>query len=290
MPRKATKTAKPPLLFLESPVRGARVQNVPEVRAAFNPKDFCTEKREHNSTHHSWVSPQFDTSLAAPPVRRGRRKCHSSTGVFQSYSQLPKKNTVCKFPSLTFKTRGRDEPRQQRNTNKKKVTECTAVSDEGNQPQGPCQTKRTVSSTQYTDAPKTQATSIRKRNVKRCCQSVTPSSRYLDQPETQSIQVTEKCAIPDGTSAPEANCFVLPPDVDTPKVLQEGGSYPSFSSEHLLLSRSSSPTCNHSLDILVTDTPERDYGMKVTWRRRRDLMLLLKERDLLSDSEILIHT
>ena len=55
MPRKAKKTEKPPLPFLEHPVRGARLQNVPEVRAALNPKEFFTEI-QNSSSINSWVS------------------------------------------------------------------------------------------------------------------------------------------------------------------------------------------------------------------------------------------
>ncbi|TKS90541.1 Tubby-related protein 3 [Collichthys lucidus] len=109
MPRKATKTEKPPLLFLERSLCGARLQNVPEVRAALNPKDFFTESQEqHSSALTSWVSPQFDSAsaAAAPPVRRGRRKCLSATSILDSCSQLSRKNTVCKFPSLKFQTSG----------------------------------------------------------------------------------------------------------------------------------------------------------------------------------------
>lgn len=57
MPRKAAKTEKPALLFLERPVRGAKLQNVPELRAALNPKEFFTDTQiQHNSTLDSWVS------------------------------------------------------------------------------------------------------------------------------------------------------------------------------------------------------------------------------------------
>lgn len=67
MPRKAIKTEKPPLLFLERSLCGARLQNVPEVRAAFNAKEFFTEKQEHNSSAlKSWVS--CSLSLNAPWV------------------------------------------------------------------------------------------------------------------------------------------------------------------------------------------------------------------------------
>lgn len=60
MPRKAAKTEKPPLLFHERTLGGGRIQNVPEVRAALNPREFFTENQEHSgSALHSWVSFYF---------------------------------------------------------------------------------------------------------------------------------------------------------------------------------------------------------------------------------------
>ncbi|KAM6896753.1 RAD9, HUS1, RAD1-interacting nuclear orphan protein 1 [Lycodopsis pacificus] len=291
MPRKALKTEKPPLLFLEQPVCGARLQNVPEVRAALNPKEFFSETpAQSSSTLDSWVRPQFDRSIAtALPVRRGRRRCVSATSVLDSCSHLSRKKSVCKFPSLSFQTRSRDESHQPKSTRTKTSTEC----DAGNQPQGSCRIKRTVSSAQYSDTPKKQPTSIRKRNEERFSNGAASCSRCLDEPEAPSIQVTEKCRIPaDGASTPsnEVSGVSPPPDVDTPKVIQGGSSCPPFTSLHLLQAPPCTPPCNQPPDILVADTPERDYGVKVTWRRRRGLMMMLKERGQLSDSDALINS
>lgn len=56
MPRKTKKTEKQPLRFLERPVGEARVQIIPDVRAAINPKDFFSETQRHNgSSLNSWV-------------------------------------------------------------------------------------------------------------------------------------------------------------------------------------------------------------------------------------------
>ncbi len=57
MPRKAIKTQKPPLLFLERSLGGTKLQNVPEVRAALNPKEFFSEADDErtSSAFHSWV-------------------------------------------------------------------------------------------------------------------------------------------------------------------------------------------------------------------------------------------
>ncbi|XP_029317593.1 RAD9, HUS1, RAD1-interacting nuclear orphan protein 1 [Cottoperca gobio] len=291
MPRKATKTEKPPLLFLEHPLRGARLQNVPDVRAALNPKEYFTETQAQNSSAlNSWVRPEFDCTVAAP-VKRGRRKCLSATSIIDSCSQLSRKKSVCKFPTLSFQTRSRDQSHQPKSTCTKKSTESTVVSEAGNQPHGSCQIKRTVSSAQSSDTPKRRTTSSRKRNVKICSKGTASSSTCLDQPVTPSIQVTEKCRIPtDGVATPvstEVSSVSPPPDVDTPKVIQEGSSCPTHISLPLPQAQPCPPP--EPPDILVANTPERDYGLKVTWRRRRGLMLLLKERGHLSDSDALIH-
>lgn len=234
------------------------------------------------------VSPQFDSSVPIPPVRRGRRKCQSATSVLDSVSQLSRKGSVCRFPSLTFQTRSSDQSHKPKRTHAKKATECAVASDVGNQPSGSRQNTRTVSSV----TPKRQTASIRKRNVQRFSDGAASTSRCLDRPETPSAQVTHSCGGPavDGASTPASNEFSgvsPPPDVDTPKVIQEGSSGASSAALHLLLPQSGTPPCNQPPDILVADTPERDYGVKVTWRRRRGLMLLYKERGHLSDSDVL---
>ncbi|KAF3705230.1 RAD9, HUS1, RAD1-interacting nuclear 1 [Channa argus] len=261
MPRKATKTEKPPLPFVERPLCGAKLQNVPEVRAALNPKEFFTET--HNSSAlNSWVNPQFDSSLSAvPSVRRGRRRCQSATSVRDNCSQLSRKNSVCKFPSLLFHKGPRDQSQHPRRTCTKKTK---VVSDTGNQPQRSCQIKRTVSST------------------------------HLDTPKIPTIQVTKRCRIPADSSSPPASTehssVDPPPDVDTPKAAQDRRKDISFPSVLFQLAQPCTPPCSGPAEILVANTPERDYGLKVTWRRRRGLMLLLKKKGHLSESDVLIQS
>ncbi|XP_030006521.1 RAD9, HUS1, RAD1-interacting nuclear orphan protein 1 [Sphaeramia orbicularis] len=296
MPRKTTKTEKPPLLFLEPPVRGARIQNVPDVRAALNPKDYFTDTKEtrNESVRNSWVIPQFDASVAAaPPLRRGRRKCHS-VSIFDSCSQLSRKNSACKFPSLSFETRPKVQGHHPKHTRRKKVIE-SAASDGDNQPQGSGQIKNTVGCVQSLDTPKRPLASVRKRNAQRLCDEPDALNRCSDQCETPSIQVAERGRnAADSGSTPVLNestdvsSFGPPPDVVTPKVIQEE-NYPSSTALHMLLFPPRTPPCTNPPDILVADTPERDYGVKVTWKRRRGLMLLLKERGHLSDSDVIIH-
>ncbi|XP_063761209.1 LOW QUALITY PROTEIN: RAD9, HUS1, RAD1-interacting nuclear orphan protein 1 [Eleginops maclovinus] len=300
MPRKAKKTDKPPLSFLEHPVRGARLQNEPEVRAALNPKEFFTET-QHSSSLNSWVRPEFEGSVAAaPPVRRGgRKKCLSATSILDNSSQLSKKKSVCQFPSLSFHKRSRDQyinkgVHTQRNLQGLPMCVKREINHREHQ------IKRTASCAQYSDTPKKQKTStLRKRNVKSLSNGAASSSRCLDQPENPSIQVTEKCSIPaDGDKTPASKtCSTTdvgsvspPPDVDTPKVIQQGSIHPSSPAPHLLQAQPCTPPCIQPPEMLVADTPERDYGVKVTWRRRKGLMLRLKERGHISDSDVLNHS
>ncbi|XP_076009852.1 RAD9, HUS1, RAD1-interacting nuclear orphan protein 1 [Genypterus blacodes] len=290
MPRKAKKSDKPPLLFLEQPSRGAKVQNEPEVRAAFNPKPFFTEAQSHsNTTLNTWVSPQFDPLVeAASPVKRGRRRClDPATSIVDRSSRHSKKTSVCKFPSLSFETKSRECFHPPRQTRRKAATEVSA-----SRPRGSRQIKSTASH------PSGRIASVGKRNVKQVEVSAdaASSSRCLDPHEASSIVVTEKRKIPESAAStppatkfrtPDVSFACTPPDVDTPNALHEGNSCTSSPFLYLLMPGSPPST---PPDILVADTPERDYGVKVTWRRRRSLMLLLKERGNLSDSEVLIHS
>uniref|UniRef100_A0A3P8U1N7 RAD9-HUS1-RAD1 interacting nuclear orphan 1 n=1 Tax=Amphiprion percula TaxID=161767 RepID=A0A3P8U1N7_AMPPE len=297
MPRKATKSDKPPLLFLERPVCGARLQNAPEVRAALNPREFFTgTKAQNTSSLNSWVRPEFDSSVtAAPPVKRRRRKCQSARSIIDSCSPLSRKTSVCRYPSLSFHTGSRDH--QPKTTRTKKATECISVSNVGNEPQQSCPNKRTAS--RHSDTPKRQLASIRKKKAEPFSEGAVSLSRCLDQPETPSIQVSEGRRLPAGrASTPTSNEFSAtdvssigpPPDVDTPTVRQGVSSCPSSPSAHFLLAQPCTPPCDRPPDILVADTPEMDYGVKVTWRRRKSLMLLLKERGHLSESDAVIHS
>lgn len=182
------------------------------------------------------VSPQFQTSVsAAAPARRGRRRCQSATSV------LDGRNSVCKYPSLTFKSRLKNQPPQTQSTRK------TAA--------------------QNSDAPKRR---VRRGHAVRCSDGAASSGRCSLQPEAPS------------EPGP-------PPHVDTPDATRERSRSPSPGPLHALLHRSCSP-CNQPPDVLVADTPERDYGLKVTWRRRKGLMARMKDGGHLSDADVLIHS
>uniref|UniRef100_A0A3P9KLW4 Si:ch73-352p4.5 n=1 Tax=Oryzias latipes TaxID=8090 RepID=A0A3P9KLW4_ORYLA len=265
MPRKAAKTDKPALQFLERPVSGARLQNVPEVRAALNPREFFS-KTHSSSALSSWVQPQFDIS-ATPPFRRGRRNCQSVTRILDTCNELSRKHKVCKYPSLLFLRAERDKSHNPSGQRTKKGAEVTSMPED--QPQGSCQSKRTVLTAHK-----------RRRNPQKSLNRAASHSEYLHQPENQLIEVTEESRTPPGgCSSPRLGNVDPPPEVDTPTMKQN--SCPMSPPVCSLLADPSSPQCHLHPDVLVSDTPERDYGVKVTWRRRKGLMIILKERGLL---------
>lgn len=227
-------------------------------------------------------------------MRRGKRKCQSATSVIDSCSKLSRKNSVCKFPSLSFHRKTRDQTQQPKLISTKKATESAVVSDKAIQTPGLCDFQGTVSNAHFLDTPRRQPASIRKRNVERFPGGAASSSRGPDQPETPPVQLAKRCRISTesvSTPAPTEISADPPPDVDTPEAVPDRTRSPTLPIEGLqiLLVRPCTP---HNLppDSLVPDTPERDYGLKVTWRRRRGLMLLLKEKGHLSNSDVVIHS
>lgn len=78
---------------------------------------------------------------------------------------------------------------------------------------------------------------------------------------------------PNTSSAPE------PPNVETPEMPHCSNTAPSIV-QHLLFppNQSKTPPRTENSSVLVMDTPEKDYGLRVTWRRRKGLMKLLLDR------------
>lgn len=84
----------------------------------------------------------------------------------------------------------------------------------------------------------------------------------------------------------------IAPDIQTPESssVQEG-LVPSDQRENSLPNgslRTSAPESPEPGPVLVKDTPEEKYGVKVTWRRRRHLFTYLRERGKLSKSQFLV--
>ncbi|XP_058415041.1 RAD9, HUS1, RAD1-interacting nuclear orphan protein 1 [Diceros bicornis minor] len=84
----------------------------------------------------------------------------------------------------------------------------------------------------------------------------------------------------------------IPPEIRTPESSSvKEGPIPPDQREDSLPSCSlhtSTPKSPEPGPVLVKDTPEEKYGIKVTWRRRGHLFTYLKERGKLSKSQFLV--
>ncbi|KAM9823918.1 RAD9, HUS1, RAD1-interacting nuclear orphan protein 1 [Neosynchiropus ocellatus] len=269
MPRKANKTEKPPLRFRERPRGGANLQNFPEVRAALNPKEYFAEKQE-SSTCTSWVSPQFDTPIPVAPRGRRRGRCPSVASVLDGSTQLTRKKTVCKYTSLSFESRESNHSHQPKQ--KKDDTHVAA----SNNPME----SRLVQSVQQ--RPLAKPGKGKPRSV--------AASSSLRMSASPAIKTSKVVQVPSGslydqTSTDDARTVGPPPDLQ--KSIREAVSVSDV--PHWLLIQPSTPPCREASEILAANTPERHYGLKVTWRRREELMIFLKKRGHLSDSDVQKH-
>ncbi|XP_062860675.1 RAD9, HUS1, RAD1-interacting nuclear orphan protein 1 isoform X3 [Trichomycterus rosablanca] len=107
--RRLLNPLKSQLSFAEQPRIGAKHEYGPQLRSAINPRSFVSEPSRQDLPLTTWVSPQF-TSFEVKNVRRGGRGTKNlfstSTLNTTTLSILPhaRKTTVCKYPSLLFKT------------------------------------------------------------------------------------------------------------------------------------------------------------------------------------------
>lgn len=84
---------------------------------------------------------------------------------------------------------------------------------------------------------------------------------------------------------------LTPPDIQTPESSVRKDPISPDRKENSLSSCILGPRTPNSPEpgpVLVKDTPEEKYGIKVTWRRRRHLFAYLKERGKLDRSQFLV--
>lgn len=83
----------------------------------------------------------------------------------------------------------------------------------------------------------------------------------------------------------------MPPDIQTPEASVREDSISPDQKENRLPGSILGPRIPSSPEpgpVLVKDTPEEKYGIKVTWRRRRHLFAYLKARGKLDKSQFLV--
>ncbi|KAM9311463.1 RAD9, HUS1, RAD1-interacting nuclear orphan protein 1 [Gastrophryne carolinensis] len=226
------------LVFLETPEQGPVHEYGPAPPKAENPISVPTKPLDQNTTT-AWVSPQFEQAveLHFPPRRRLRHTSANSS--LQSRpgdtSRIPRKPSVCKFPSLSF----------------------------------------------------TQQASTSLLHTQSICARRRPRPQRLLQtplPESPPPPPQER----------SSDSAVLPPDIQTPDVSPDHSRspVPVTADAPTPVSRRrgdpNTPLGNGPGQVLAEDTPEHEYGVRVTWRRRQALMKYLKSRGRLKSSQVLV--
>ncbi|NXF37148.1 RHNO1 protein, partial [Nyctibius bracteatus] len=248
--KKRTHKAKAELVFLERPRGGPVHCYETPLPSAGNPKCVPTKPVDQNNSA-AWVCPQFETtkSVVLKACQKKHRGPHKPQNQDDNHSSLHaggacRRAIAGKFPPLTFETpegygvRPSDHPNRSR-----KNAQCSH-----SQPK-----KRTAAEA-----------NIQVKSLENCREILFFSAPQPVEPEVFS-----------------------PPDVQTPQVpsirdprcsstLPQTSSHAWHPEEELAFGID---PCGRgeSAAVLVTDTPEHEYGVRVTWRRRPHLMKYLQE-------------
>ncbi|XP_009816694.2 RAD9, HUS1, RAD1-interacting nuclear orphan protein 1 [Gavia stellata] len=257
-PRKARKAE---LAFLERPREGPVHCYDTALPLAENPRRVPTKPVDQN-TSAAWVCPQFETTKSV--VLKACQKQHRGPHKPQNQDANPssfhaggacRRAVACKFPPLTFENpEGYAVHASDRLNSSRKNTQRSR-----SQPKKGTAAKAT----------------IQVNSPENCGEIISLPAPQPVEPEVFS-----------------------PPDVETPQVpstrnwrcsrtLPQTSSHAWHPEEELAFDID---PCGReeSAAVLVTDTPEHEYGVKVTWRQRPQLMKYLRERGKLSAADILV--
>ncbi|NXE55898.1 RHNO1 protein, partial [Casuarius casuarius] len=244
------KARKAELVFLERPREGPIHFYESPLPLAENPRCVPTKPVDQN-TSPAWVCPQFETS--EPVSLKGCQKKpgpHRGQNRDANHSSLHpggacQKAIVCKFPALTFET-----------------SEGHAVhSSDG--------LDHSTKNTQLSHRQPKKRTAA-KANIQvdshKNCREV--SSLPVAQPVGSEVSSSPDIQTPNLPSVRNWSCSSTLPQISSHAWLPHNTLAPSIDP----------PGRGGSATVLVTDTPEHEYGLKVTWRQRPHIMKYLRER------------
>ncbi|XP_067387112.1 RAD9, HUS1, RAD1-interacting nuclear orphan protein 1 [Emydura macquarii macquarii] len=254
---------KAQLQFLETPREGPTHYYGSPLPLAENPRHVSAKPLDQNASI-SWVSPQFENmaSTGFKRCRKQRHVAHSFQSRHDSHGFLRaggacQKHKGCKFPPLMFEDPQADS-----------YAGATGYSC-GNP--GSCGKTSHIQPQRGTAAKPSTPTG----RPKSCRKGASQSPNQDAEPDVFS-----------------------PPDLLTPELpsLRSYGCSGTFPQMNTLAPQPPSDLdlCADTLEslestsVLVKDTPEHEYGVKVTWRKRSHLMRYLTEKRMLSASDILV--
>ncbi|XP_051886440.1 RAD9, HUS1, RAD1-interacting nuclear orphan protein 1 [Pristis pectinata] len=335
MPRKkkSSQFKKPPLLFLESPLKGEKCKQVLSIPSAINPRQVSCIPVDQRSAF-TWVLPEFDTTTPRREEKSDRVKQHS---ICNKQGTASKTGAVRKlhmnFVPLTFLGSG-GIPVQKEN-HKVQFSTCQNVQTHGKARFKTNKTSfmgssyrrcrvDTCGKAQNSDALDKQKYSLRSAaksnlvgksttwNLPVKSSSFCPPINCIDNQTGADLDETE-ISLSEHFSQSSDEVFTLP-QVSTPTT--DGLLLPATLKKNIcgvlrnneLNKDNTTPLpgglldcldkCSGlkddfseeapSADVLVQDTPEHEYGLKATWRRRPHIMQFLKDHGKLTSTDVLV--
>ncbi|XP_016299505.1 RAD9, HUS1, RAD1-interacting nuclear orphan protein 1-like [Sinocyclocheilus anshuiensis] len=252
---------KSQLLFVGAPINGPKHEYGPQLQSAIHPKSFISEKQQQSGAPcTSWVSPQFN-SLENTTV--SRRKAPDL-----GFPQTRRANG-CKYIPLSFEATTAGSQHQRENFSSSRTKNDRLVSSDGH-------SKQLRETPRRTHFP-------RKGVERRMATRVISISRRSEVSKKLQFHKNGNRTPKDSVHTPNTSLLVPePPNVETPE-MPHCSSMPPSNLQHLLFppNQAKTPPRTENTNVPVKDTPEKDYGLRVTWRRRKGLMKLLTDRGLL---------
>nr|XP_010308134.1 PREDICTED: RAD9, HUS1, RAD1-interacting nuclear orphan protein 1 [Balearica regulorum gibbericeps] len=254
------KARKAELVFLERPREGPVHCYETPLPSAKKPRRVLTKPVDQNTS--AWVCPQFETtkSVVLKPCQKKHYGPHKAQNQDANHSSLHaggacRRGIACKFPPLAFEN-----------------------------PEG------------YAVHPSDHPNGSRK-NTQRSHNQPKKGTAAKANVRVNSLQNCREIPLLPVPQPVEPEVFSLP-DAETPQVppirnwncsstLPQTSSHAWHPEKELAFGIDPSER-GESAAVLVTDTPEHEYGVKVTWRQRPHLMKYLLETGKLSAADILV--
>ncbi|NXM17884.1 RHNO1 protein, partial [Ploceus nigricollis] len=239
------KARKAELIFLEKPRAGPIHCYEAPLHLAENPRRVPTKPVSLN-TSAAWVCPQFDTTksvvLKAHQKHRGPQKPYNQDAIHSSFHAggACRGAVACRFPPLTFENpEGHAVPPLDNPNCLRKNAQCS-----------PSQPKKGTAAN----------ANIQVKSPENCGEL---APQHVEQ-EVPSPSDVEAAQVPFSRNGRCSNTLSQSSHAWHPEEELPFGIDPRGRGE--------------AEAVLVTDTPEHEYGVKVTWRRRPHIMKYLREQ------------
>ncbi|XP_078272893.1 RAD9, HUS1, RAD1-interacting nuclear orphan protein 1 [Rhinoraja longicauda] len=329
MPRKkkTIRSKKPPLLFVESPLKREQSKQVQSLPSVTNPRQVSCIPADQRSAF-TWVLPEFQTTTAQGPRRdqksdRAKQRCSYNKASAPSKTRSVKKLHV-NFVPLTFVGSG-GIPVQKKNHNVQ-LNSCQQIPTHGqakfqaNKSSltgsgkrgrgvytfGKAQNSEAFDKQEYRERFAAKRHMVGKSTVRNTAEKssgLCPPMNGINDLAAADSDETE-ISFSENLSRSSDEAFTLP-QVSTPTLgglsspaifkkdscnrLRNSGLNKHKASPGLLvLDKSSGRKDDFSAHVLVQDTPEHEYGLKITWQRRPRIMRYLMDQGNLNTNDVFV--